>query len=127
MPPQPTLLHKVTANVYDCTISLITLIDIIIDIIVTVIWYNQNRTMTFFWISISILILINLSYVIMFYKAHSTIGCGKRLLTLICLIPFAPILWIVWYFVIDENQCLRQFIDDHLKCFEFKGTIGLLL
>ena len=120
--PKPTKIHALTANSYDMLISMITILDTIMDIMVMIIWYKQNR-MTFFWISIVILILLHLIYIILFYVANRkdlySSSIVKQFSTIICLIPFAPILYIIWMFIIQKHHCLPKFIDKYLKCFDF--------
>ena len=82
-------------------------------------WYQQDR-MVFFWISFAILILAQLSYITVFYYNHGTTDDPCHgLLSLICTLPFAPILSFVFYFVSDSDSKLRTFIDNYLICFNF--------
>ena len=98
----PSKLHSLTANTYDATITVLTISDTVLDIIVAIIWYNLNR-MTFFWINIAILILIHILYVIMFYIGNRNkeplynSSIVRQLSTITCLIPFAPFLYIICF------------------------------
>ena len=75
--------------------------------------------MIFFWISLSILILAQISYISVFYFNHGDFDSdGRWILSLICTIPFSPILSFIFYLVSYDNSIIRTFIDK-LFCFNF--------
>jgi len=108
--------------IFDTVSAVVSLLDLCTDVIILVSWHQQNR-MVFFWISVCILILAQLSYITIFYYNHGTRNdpCHS-MLSLMCTIPFAPILSFVFYLVSDSNSFLRSFIDDYLLCFNFEWT-----
>ena len=114
---------KIAAVVFDIVSALVSLLDLATDIIILITWYNQDR-MVFFWISISILILAQISYLTIFYYNHGeSFGDWednlRSFISLLCTIPCAPFLSFVFWVVSDKESVLRDFIDDYLLCYHF--------
>eukprot|EP01083_Nonionella_stella_P041697 112955_1 len=113
-------------TIYDIMAASISLADIATDIIILVQFYLQNR-MIFFYASLSILLLANLSYVMVFMKRYTS---GTDFLGLICvgfmLFPIAPVLSFLMYFMDDNNGCVTQCVLNRcLRNFQF-GFYGFV-
>ena len=113
---------KVFGLVFDITSGIVSLLDLTTDIIILTTWYNQDR-MTFFWISISILILAQLSYVTVFYYYHASPDFWddtlRSFISVLFTLPFAPFLSFIFWAVSDSDSLLRDFIDAYLLCYDF--------
>eukprot|EP01084_Bolivina_argentea_P121139 214717_1 len=112
--------YKLFGIIFDLFGALISLIDLVTDVIILITWYNENK-MTFFWISFSILIMAQLTYLLTFHCMHAARhNIPYAILSFIFTIPFAPCLAFIFYFVSDEDSYLRQFIDNKsVICFNF--------
>ena len=111
--------YKAVGRVFDIMAGIVSILDLTTDIIILISWKQQDR-MTFFWISLSILILAQLSYVTLFYYNHGTWdNLCHSFISLLCTLPFAPILSIIFYFVSDKDCKLHTFIDKYLIWYDF--------
>eukprot|EP01084_Bolivina_argentea_P291783 501516_1 len=99
----------------------LTLLDIVTDVVMLVLWYNEDR-MIFFGISISILIVAQMSYVLLLNLIHNFDNILSP--NIIYTLPFAPILPFMFYFLAEDSY-LCKFIDDHIKCvhFDWAGSV----
>eukprot|EP01084_Bolivina_argentea_P275227 469314_1 len=119
--------YKLVGYIFDVIAAIVSLLDLSTDIIIMITWYYSER-MTFFYISLSILILAQISYITVFYYNHGeTFGGIKSIynscISLLFTIPFTPFLSFIFYIVSDKNSKLREFIDKYLICFNFEwGT-----
>ena len=126
--PQPLLNHtmageryKVVGLVFDIIAAIVSLLDLTTDVIILITWYYQDR-MIFFGISLSILILAQCSYVTLFYYNHGNSDrdwCHSAI-SVLCTLPFSPILSFIFYLVGDNDSCMRIFIDRFCICFNFE-------
>eukprot|EP01083_Nonionella_stella_P021394 59342_1 len=113
---------KTIGLLLDGIAAFVSLLDLTTDIIVMITWYSQDR-MTFFFISLSILILAQISYLSIFYLNHGKEPLSKReiahtILSCLCTIPFAPFLSCIFYMVSDDASILRGVID-RFACYNF--------
>ena len=114
---------NITTIAFDIVSAVVSLLDLVTDIIILITWYNQDR-MTFFWISISILILAQISYITVFYYNHGdSFGYWwdnlHSFISLLCTIPCAPFLSFIFWAVSENDAPLRDFIDNYLLCYNF--------
>ena len=115
----PTSNYKLIGFVFDVIAAIVSLLDLATDLIILVTWYQQER-MVFFYISLSILILAQLSYVSIFYYNHGTWDrVCYSILSVLCTLPFAPLLSFIFYLVSKNDSIVRKFIDKFLLCFHF--------
>eukprot|EP01083_Nonionella_stella_P066302 174457_1 len=113
--------YKLVGLVFDVIAAIVSLLDFTTDLIILITWYYQDR-MIFFYISLSILILAQLSYVIIFYYNHGTWDpLCHSFLSVLCTLPFTPILSFIFYFVAHKDSKLRVFLDKFI-CFNFHWT-----
>ena len=93
---------------FDILTILISFADVVTDIIVLYQWY-QSGHMIYFWISLSILILANLSYYIMYLRFVKDTSynntCDKSVMLSIFGIPLIPILPYLTYFYETPHMC----------------------
>ena len=116
---QKEQLYKYAGCTFDIISAIVSLLDLSTDIVIIVGWYSQNR-MVFFWISVSILICAQLSYIAVFYFDHGRFDNLYRSFTsLLFTIPLSPILSFIYYLVAEDGSITRDFIDKHLKCYYF--------
>lgn len=110
---------KAIGLLFDVMAGVVSLLDLTTDLIILVTWWNQSR-MVFFWISLSILSLAQCSYLIVFHAMHGKRKpCCHSFLSVLCTIPFAPILSFIMYFVTANDSKLAKFIDNYLCCYNF--------
>ena len=111
--------YKQFDKVFDTLAGVVSLLDLITDIIILIGWYQQHR-LIFFYISLGILLFAQLAYVVVFYFNHGDKDdILHSLVSIICTLPFAPFLSFIFYFVSDNDSKLRTFIDKYLLCFNF--------
>ena len=113
--------EKVTNLIFDMLAAIISLSDIITDIIVTVDFYQKDR-MVFFGLSLTFIILAQLAYIFAFiveigYESKP----GRVFLMFLLLIPFAPILSFIFYLTEDPNSFMCKFLQ---KWFPFDVSFG---
>ena len=89
-----TKMHEVSGKVMDISLAILSMIDLTTDIIVLINWYNENK-MVYFGISISFIILAQLSFSCMFH-ADASYSRSERFISIICTLPFLPFLQIAW-------------------------------
>ena len=92
---------------FDVLSIVISLLDLSTDIYILIQW-NLDENMEFFWIGLSVLILAQMSYVIMFYISHEPRGACEFIITLLCTCWCIPIYSILFYFASDEHSILRK-------------------
>lgn len=115
--------YKLIGLIFDIIALIVSALDLTTDIVILVTWYYQGR-MIFFGISLSILILAQCSYVTLFYYNHGSTANNEHAfchsaLSLLCTLPFSPILSFIFFFVADKDSCLRIVIDNFCLCFNF--------
>ena len=100
---------KALASVYDIFTALISLLDVITDIMVLVEFFILER-MAFFYASLTILIVAQFAYCIVFWwkfkKSFSTYALAS--LGFCCMLPFAPILSFAFFFTENDNTRLSK-------------------
>ena len=104
--------EKVTNLIFDILAAIISLSDIITDIIVTIGFY-QNDRMVFFGFSLTFIILAQIAYIFTFiveigYESRP----GRVFLMFLFLIPFSPILSFIFYLTEDPNSWMCQFLTN---------------
>ena len=107
--------YEVIGVVFDILAALISLLDLITDVGIMVTWYNQSR-LAFFWISFTILILAQISYIIVFYLYHGIFPTSRNsmihsIISVIFTLPFAPVLSFIFYLVFEQDSFMRKVID----------------
>lgn len=108
---------KAIGALFDIMAGVVSLLDLTTDLIILITWWNEGR-MVFFYISLVILSLAQCSYLIVFYMLHGKKKpCCHSFLSVLCTIPFAPILSFIMYFVSTEDSKLANFIDNYLLCY----------
>ena len=121
---------KLLAYIYDIFTAIVSLLDVITDIIVLVEFYVLGR-MAFFYTSLSILIIAQFAYCIVFWwkfrKSFSTYALGS--LGFCCMLPFAPILSFAFFFTENDNtrlsQCLHGFYNSFTcQCATFQCCLA---
>ena len=90
---------------FDIVSIVISLLDLGTDIYILIQW-NVEENMEFFWIGLSVLILAQMSYVIMFYISHEPYDSCALVITLLCTCWCIPIYSILFYFASDEHSIL---------------------
>ena len=112
--------YRVAGFIFDIITVIVSLLDLSTDLIILLSWYAQGR-MEFFWISLSILLLAQLSHVTLFYYNHGRMSdhCCHTALSVLCTLPFAPFLSFIFYLVADTDSKLRAFIE-RIPCFTFE-------
>ena len=113
--------YKIIGLIFDIIAAIVSLLDLATDLIILVTWY-QNDRMIFFWISLSILLLAQMSYITIFYYNHGTWdNVCHSIISVIFTIPFAPILSFIFYIVSDKESVLRKILDSKCcLCFNFE-------
>ena len=101
---------------YDILTIFISIADVATDIIVLIDFYNKNR-MTFFGISLSILILAQCSYSIACAVRFNTINRWKvweSCVTFFCCLPFGTCVAFLIYFSSEEStlDCMSQYLSN---------------
>eukprot|EP01084_Bolivina_argentea_P194785 334283_1 len=92
---------------YDVITALISLFDMITDVWILIQWYYQDR-MVFFSLSLTILLLANFSYTIVFNTRYRDFYPCKICFFSWILLPIAPFLSIIMYFIDacgNEYEC----------------------
>eukprot|EP01083_Nonionella_stella_P194374 716934_1 len=111
---QGEITQKILEIAYDIFTVVVSLLDVITDILVLIHFYSSGR-MTFFYISLTILIIAQLAYTIAFWwkfaNAHSYSGGSTALFACCCLLPLSPVLSYAFYFTSDESSSLFEFFD----------------
>ena len=100
--------YQITSKIADASFAFIALFDFIMDIIILVKWYNDDK-MIFFGVGISFIILAQLVYCCMFHLTHTGNSNTDTTLSIICTIPFTSCLQIIWILVIDSESLLRKY------------------
>eukprot|EP01083_Nonionella_stella_P272207 922883_1 len=120
---QGEITQKILEITYDIFTVVVSLLDVITDILVLIHFYTSGR-MIFFYISLTILIVAQLAYSMAFWwkfeETGSYGGPGSALFACCCLLPLSPVLSYAFYFTSDESSPLFKFFE-HL--FEFKCRI----
>ena len=95
---------------YDLINIFITIADIITDSLVTYNFYENNQ-MTFFWISLSIVIIAQVSYAFTFaikYVESNSNHCAKSLFWFIIGLIFSPIMSFIFFLTSNRERCLGK-------------------
>eukprot|EP01083_Nonionella_stella_P126339 382370_1 len=103
---------------YDIFTVIISLLDVITDVMVLIHFYSTNR-MTFFYISLTILIIAQLAYVMAFwwkFTGSTFNSASSALCACICLLPLSPILSYAFYFTSNDSTALYKFFDRLFNC-----------
>ena len=105
--------QQVINTIYDIFTAIISLLDVITDLMVLVEFYVLSR-MEFFYASLIILIVAQIAYCIAFwFKFESSYDSfGGAVAAFCCLLPFAPILSFAFFFTADSNSCLSVCLSD---------------
>ena len=112
-------LFKLTGQMVDTLLAILSMLDFVTDIIVLINWYNENE-MVFFGIGISFIIIAQLSYSCIFHMVHQP-STGKALsIQILCTIPCLPFLQIAWTLVIRSQSVLRKIIAKICCCFSMQ-------
>ena len=115
---------KALASVYDIFTALVSLLDVITDIMVLVEFYILGR-MAFFYASLTILIVAQFAYCIVFWwkfrRSFSTYALGS--LGFCCMIPFAPILSFAFFFTEHDDTRLFKCLDGLYSSFSCKLSL----
>ena len=92
---------------YDIATIVLSLLDFITDVLILITYYNLNQ-MTFFTLSLISLIVAHLIFSILFvFKyAKPDLKFSKKLLFLIVIIPFSPLISIIFYWTSFPNNKL---------------------
>ena len=96
-----------TASIfYDIITMVISVLDLITDVLVMIDYYNNGHDY-FFTCSLIILIFAQLSYCLAFSIRHSNTYLPRYVyfLVFICCLPFSPIISFVFYFTTDQGFC----------------------
>mmetsp|Transcript_58123 Transcript_58123/g.96366 ORF Transcript_58123/g.96366 Transcript_58123/m.96366 type:complete len:642 (-) Transcript_58123:108-2033(-) len=114
------LTKKILNIVYDVFTAIISLLDVITDLLVMYEFYVQGR-MAFFYASLVILIVAQFAYCIAFWFKFEQYfdSFGHAAASFCCLLPFAPFLSFAFYFTADNSSCLYQFLVEfysHCRC-----------
>ena len=96
---------------YDIFSIVISILDVITDIIVLVEYYIEDK-MAFFYASLAVLILAQLAYTMAFWWkfVNSFRSAGSALMYCCCLLPFAPILSFAFFFTSNKEKRVYQFL-----------------
>eukprot|EP01084_Bolivina_argentea_P001351 2498_1 len=116
LPPKKKAQHNIhicssiASYSYDLFTIIVSLLDVITDVMVMIGFYNQNR-MVFFWSALIILIIAQLSYIIAFWMFHGKKDDFVMGICLLCFaIPCAPCLSFLFYFAADESLYINKYI-----------------
>ena len=101
------VLQTALGGIFDIISIVISLLDLGTDIYILIQW-NADENLTFFWVGISVLILAQLSYVIMFFISHEPRGLRGAALTLLCTFWCIPFYSLLFYFASNEDSILRK-------------------
>ena len=100
---------KTLASIYDIFSALVSLLDVITDIMILVEFYSLRR-MAFFYTSLTILIVAQFVYCIVFWwkfrKSFPT--CALSSIGFCCMLPFAPILTFLFFFTENDDTRLSK-------------------
>eukprot|EP01083_Nonionella_stella_P220767 789499_1 len=104
---------------YDLLTIVISIADVATDIIVLIDFYNKER-MSFFTISLTILILAQCSYAMACAVRFNTLDnwrAHNSCLAFCCLLPFGTLVAFMIYFASEETglECFRNFMHDGLN------------
>eukprot|EP01083_Nonionella_stella_P170970 583009_1 len=113
---------------YDILAQIISILDVITDIIVCIGFY-QNDRMILFGISITILCLALVAYDTVFVMKFSQMsGICRDIGLFVCLLPISPFIPFMFYFAGSREKQVSQFIETHwffkrdnLVAMEFPG------
>eukprot|EP01084_Bolivina_argentea_P064368 117404_1 len=115
---------KILAYVYDIFTAIVSLLDVITDIIVLVEFYILGR-MPFFYASLTILIIAQLAYCIAFWwkfkKSFDSYAIGS--IGFCCMLPFAPILSFAFFFTENDNTRLSKYLHGLFSSFKCQLTV----
>eukprot|EP01083_Nonionella_stella_P027960 76998_1 len=102
-------LRSALSLIYDAFTASVSLLDFITDVMVLFQYYNQER-MTFFYISLSILIVAQLSYSTAFWFRfnNSFHTVWAVMLVFLCTLLIAPILSFVFYLIGNDDSKLYK-------------------
>eukprot|EP01083_Nonionella_stella_P022666 62684_1 len=104
---------------YDIFTVVVSLLDVITDIMVLIQFYSSGR-MTFFYISLTILIVAQFAYTMAFWWKFADAGTynepGNALFACCCLLPLSPLLAYAFYFTSDESSPLFKFFEHLFEC-----------
>eukprot|EP01084_Bolivina_argentea_P189193 325429_1 len=107
--------------IFDILTAIISLLDLITDIIVTIQYYYEEKY-SFFITSLLILLAAQISYITIFKYRYRYLEEDEKALTTfqkikysLCLVLLSPILSFIFYFAADENDRLTKFLDDRFK------------
>ena len=103
-----------TTNNNKYLFGIICIFDFVMDIVILIIWYNEDKII-FFGIGISCIILSQLSYLCAVQLSH---GATPKDMVQSCflMLPFTSCLEIVWSFTTEPDSQLRKIIDNHRIC-----------
>eukprot|EP01084_Bolivina_argentea_P266553 452126_1 len=113
--------RKIFGIIYDIITALVSILDVITDIIVLIQFYISDK-MIFFYISLIILLIAQLAYIIAFlWRMFDALEGSpiNMVIAFFCLLPFAPFLSFVFYFTGDDESPLYEFFYeffDYLRC-----------
>lgn len=103
--------------IYDIFTAIISILDVITDILVTMDFFYRGRT-EFFIASLVILGVAQIAYAIAFwFKFDSNFTTfGGAVAAFCCLLPFSPILSFAFYFTADDHSPLYQCLSSLYSC-----------
>ena len=109
--------------IYDILTIVISIADIVTDVIVLVSFYNDGRT-AFFAISLVILIIAQMCYAVLFiWRYKPRVGdCGVILL-FIALLPFGTIVSFLVYFTDDTESAFAKWFGDKFSCLRVSKSL----
>ena len=111
---------NVCGAVYDLLAQIISILDVVTDVIVCVGFY-QNGRMIFFGLSLTILILALVSYDGLFVYLY----CNESSFTVHCLMfaamfPISPFIPFIFFYAEDKDSCLSKLLQRFCCCFLLK-------
>ena len=112
--------HNCLALGYDILGQVISILDVITDVVVCVQYYQRDR-MIFFWISLTILLLALLAYDITFMINFSNERGMRKVALSLIMLPLSPFIPYLIYFTADPNSAASR-ICKNLCC--FKTSLG---
>ena len=107
--------------IFDVIAATVSLLDLVTDLVILISWYNRGR-MEFFWLSVSILAVAQLSYICIFHYNHreNSNSFFRIVLSVLITVPLSPFLSFIFYFVAEKDSKLRGFIDRQCCCMSFR-------
>eukprot|EP01083_Nonionella_stella_P022668 62686_1 len=120
---QGAIVQNILEIAYDIFTIVVSLLDVITDIMILIHFYSTER-MTFFYISLTILVIAQLAYTMAFWWKYmgNYEGPINALFACCCLLPFSPILSYLFYFTSDEESPLYQYFEN---LFDFECACAL--